>query len=122
MLYEVITPEYFAEYAKRFLDGGASIIGGCCGTKPEHIKKMADAVLTLDRGYKHIELAKIEDGVKSLPELPLKDRSGLGRDLYEKRWIETVELVSPMGSDIGKFIERVKGLESAGVKYVNILV
>lgn len=114
------TPEYFAEYAKRFLDGGASIIGGCCGTTPSHIKKMADAVLTLDKGYQHIELAKLEDGVEMAKPLPLGERSKLGLDLAEENWIETVELVSPMGTDISRFMERVKGLEAAGVKYINI--
>lgn len=114
------TPEYFAEYAKRFLDGGAAVVGGCCGTKPEHIKKMADAVLTLDRGYKHIELASLDEGVDFVESLPLEDRSSLGRDLKEGNWIETVELVSPMGSDISKFMSKVKGLEEAGIKYINI--
>ncbi len=114
------TPEYFAEYAKRFLDGGASVIGGCCGTTPEHIKKMADAVLTLDRGYKHIELTALEEGVEFVPAIPLEERSGLGKDLKDGKWIETVELVSPMGSDISKFMEKVVGLEKAGIKYINI--
>ena len=114
------TPEYFAEYAKRFLDGGASVTGGCCGTTPLHIKKMAEAVLTLDRGYQHIELAKVEEGVEFIQPLALEKRSKLGLDLKEKNWIETVELVSPMGSDISKFMERVKCLDEAGVKYINI--
>ena len=114
------TPEYFAEYAKRFLDGGASVIGGCCGTTPLHIKKMADAVLTLDRGYNHIELASIEDGVELKDATPLENRSVLGRDLAKGNWVETVELVSPMGSDISKFMDKVRGLEKAGVKYINI--
>lgn len=114
------TPEYFAEYAKRFLDGGAAIIGGCCGTTPSHIKKMADAVLTLDRGYKHIELASLDEGVDFCDPLPLEERSSLGRDIKNGKWIETVELVSPMGSDISKFMEKVTGLEKAGVKYINI--
>ncbi len=114
------TPEYFAEYAKRFLDGGASVIGGCCGTTPLHIKKMADAVLTLDRGYQHIELSALEEGVEFKPAVPLEDRSDLGKDLKEGNWIETVELVSPLGSDISKFMEKVKAFEKAGIKYINI--
>ncbi|QEN04640.1 bifunctional homocysteine S-methyltransferase/methylenetetrahydrofolate reductase [Thiospirochaeta perfilievii] len=114
------TPEYFAEYAKRFLDGGASVTGGCCGTTPQHIKKMADAVLSLDRGYQHIELAQVEDGVEFKTPLPLEKRSSLGRALKEGKWIETVELVSPMGSDISGFMSRVKLLDQAGVKYINI--
>ena len=37
MLY-MCTPEYMAEYAKRFFEKGARIIGGCCGTTPEHLR------------------------------------------------------------------------------------
>ena len=114
------TPEYFAEYAKRFLDGGASVIGGCCGTTPAHIKKMADAVLTLDRGYKQIELAEIEEGAKLQEAIPLEDRSSLGGDLKAGKWIETIELVSPMGSDVSMFMDKVRTLEKAGIKYINI--
>lgn len=114
------TPEYFAEYAKRFLDGGASVIGGCCGTTPAHIKKMAEAVLSLDRGYQHIELASIEEGATLSPAVPLGERSRLGKDLKEGNWIETIELVSPMGSDITQFMKKVVALEEAGIKYINI--
>jgi homocysteine S-methyltransferase len=38
------TPEYFGEFARRFLQAGASIIGGCCGTTPEHIRTMRAAL------------------------------------------------------------------------------
>ncbi len=114
------TPEYFAEYAKRFLDGGASVVGGCCGTTPEHIKKMADAILTLDRGYQHIELVNFDEGVELKKPIPLEERSALGHDLKNGTWIESVELVSPMGSDIRKFMLKVKALEKAGVEYINI--
>ena len=38
------TPEYFAESARKFADRGARIIGGCCGTTPEHIAAIAAAL------------------------------------------------------------------------------
>jgi methionine synthase I (cobalamin-dependent) len=43
------TPEYMAEYAKRFLEKGARIIGGCCGTTPDHIREIARAVRSMDK-------------------------------------------------------------------------
>ncbi|MBN2618774.1 MAG: methylenetetrahydrofolate reductase, partial [Spirochaetales bacterium] len=52
--------------------------------------------------------------------LPLENRSSLGYDLKKGNWIETVELVSPMGADISVFMKRVKALEEAGIKYINI--
>ncbi len=36
--------EYMAEYARRFLRAGARIVGGCCGTTPEHIRRMREVV------------------------------------------------------------------------------
>ena len=41
------SPEYMAEYAKRFIQSGASIVGGCCGTNPEHIRAIRRAVRAL---------------------------------------------------------------------------
>ena len=41
------SPEYMAEYAKRFIQTGASIVGGCCGTNPSHIKAIRRAVQAL---------------------------------------------------------------------------
>lgn len=52
------SPEYFSEYAIKFLEAGASIIGGCCGTTPEHIRKMGQSILSLGRAKRTIELHK----------------------------------------------------------------
>ena len=38
------TPRYFADYAHRFAEAGARIIGGCCGTTPAHIEAMRGAL------------------------------------------------------------------------------
>ena len=45
----VSTPEYFADYARRFAEAGVSIIGGCCGTTPAHIAAMRAALSALAR-------------------------------------------------------------------------
>lgn len=41
------SPEYFAEYAKQFLEAGISALGGCCGTTPEHIRKTRGSILSV---------------------------------------------------------------------------
>src|SRR5881394_2005051 len=41
------SPEYMAKYAKRLIHKDVKFLGGCCGTTPEHIKTMADAVRPL---------------------------------------------------------------------------
>lgn len=114
------TPDYMAEYAKYFLDMGASVLGGCCGTTPDHIEKIARTVLSFDRGRKNLAAGPQVPQAEPKPEVPLADRSALGRDLAEGRWIATVELVPPLGWDLGPLLEKAKALAAAGVRYVNI--
>ena len=52
------SPDYFSEYALRFLEAGATVIGGCCGTTPEHIHKMAQTILTLGRAKRTVEIRR----------------------------------------------------------------
>jgi homocysteine S-methyltransferase len=51
MIY-LCNPEYFGEYARRFIQLGVRMVGGCCGTTPEHIRWIADAVRSLSPGGK----------------------------------------------------------------------
>src|SRR2546430_12221635 len=41
------SPEYMASYARRMIEAGARLVGGCCGTTPEHIKKIRDYVASV---------------------------------------------------------------------------
>ncbi|MFW6208472.1 MAG: bifunctional homocysteine S-methyltransferase/methylenetetrahydrofolate reductase [Spirochaetota bacterium] len=52
------SPDYFSEYALRFLEAGARVIGGCCGTTPDHIHKMAQTILTLGRAKRTVEIRR----------------------------------------------------------------
>ena len=65
------TPEYFSVYTKRFIDKGVRMLGGCCGTTPEHISKMANALAMKQTRIQH----SIKIGVKPVSEEPLA-RSG----------------------------------------------
>jgi homocysteine S-methyltransferase len=114
------SPDYFAEYAVKFVEAGAGIIGGCCGTNPAHIKKMGQAVLNLSSGKSFIEVKNSDKEVKPKNTKPIAERSALGRALAEGSWISTVELVPPSGLDLTKFIEKAKGLRGSGVSCINI--
>jgi len=114
------TPEYFSEYAKRFWDGGAVIIGGCCGTTPEHISKMSKALVSLDRGLHRTVLSSLDEGVKELPTLPMEKRSALGKALSDGTWITTVELVPPFGSSVEDIVKKSALLKEKGVLCVNL--
>lgn len=114
------SPDYFAEYAMRFLDAGAAVIGGCCGTTPEHILKMGKAVLSMDSGRRHIEVAQVAEGVQEKEAVPLAKRSRLGNKLAKGEWISTVELVSPAGTDLSKMLAKCDDLYRNGVDFINI--
>jgi len=114
------SPDYFAEYAMRFQEAGAVAIGGCCGTTPEHIRKMGRAVLNLASGRKNLRIEVETVKAVTQEEVPLAERSHLGRALAEKRWISTIELIPPMGADLSKILEKTAALKAGGVETVNL--
>ncbi|GIP48046.1 bifunctional homocysteine S-methyltransferase/5,10-methylenetetrahydrofolate reductase [Paenibacillus sp. J53TS2] len=121
------TPEYFGECARSFADLGARLIGGCCGTTPEHIAAMATAL----EGYAVAPLAnetKLPEPRSSvavtLKERPTTATAGIdGEDrdlsslteLVKQRHTVIVELDPPRDLDIGKFMEGAAALKEAGV-------
>ncbi len=115
------SPEYFAEYAKLFVKSGANIIGGCCGTTPEHIKKMSIAIkalqpkITLDR----VERVIIKEEHRVQP-IPKKDKSRLARRLCSGKFVKFVELLSPRGVDASKQIYSARELFYNGIDVINI--
>ena len=113
------SPDYFAEYSLKFLDSGASIIGGCCGTTPQHIEKMGKAIISLDRSRRReldIELSES----RSFDPVPLEKRSLMGKSLCEGSWITSIELVPPVGIRLEKTVARASLLKKEGITAINI--
>jgi homocysteine S-methyltransferase len=113
------SPEYFAEYSLKFLDAGVSVIGGCCGTTQEHIKKMGDAFLSLDKGRRHQIVIKQEED-SSVEPISLSERSSLGKALANGEWITTVELVPPVGTNLTSVLNKSKLLVEHEISAINI--
>ena len=113
------SPEYLAEYAKRFVGLGASAVGGCCGTTPDHIREVALAVKPLHRA-KVLPTTAPAAGVELKPPAPLAERSRLGARLAAGEWITTVELTPPRGYDLCSTVEKAKTLHQRGVCAINI--
>ena len=114
------SPAYFGNYALKFYEAGASIIGGCCGTTPEHIKKAAQMVLSIDTGFRKGIIAKSEIEAEVKEAVPLAERSALGKALAEGEWISTVELVPPIGCDLTGIIEKSSELKKSGILAINL--
>jgi methionine synthase I (cobalamin-dependent)/5,10-methylenetetrahydrofolate reductase len=116
------SPEYMASYARKFVAAGAKIVGGCCGTTPEHIRVMKGA-LRVGEARGKVASARVVGAAaapKAIPALALEARSPLGAKLARGEFVTMVEIVPPKGIDISKEIEGARFLKSVGVDGVNI--
>jgi methionine synthase I (cobalamin-dependent)/5,10-methylenetetrahydrofolate reductase len=116
------SPEYMASYARKFVASGVRIVGGCCGTTPDHIRVMKSALRVGEaRGRTsstHVAGGHAVPAV--VPAAPLESRSLLGAKLARGEFVTMVEIVPPKGIDIRKEVEGAKFLKSVGVDGVNI--
>ncbi len=116
------SPEYMAEYAKRFIQTGASIVGGCCGTNPSHIKAIRRAVQALQPAKRmdiKVEALKIEMPAEVRVYLK-EEKSRLSNMLASNKFVKLVELVSPKGITAEKEIAKAKTLYEFGIDAINI--
>ncbi|HEY7616137.1 MAG TPA: bifunctional homocysteine S-methyltransferase/methylenetetrahydrofolate reductase, partial [Terriglobales bacterium] len=115
------SPEYMASYARKFVAAGVRLVGGCCGTTPDHIREMKSA---LRAGQARSRVATVEAGKKAAPvvvsAVPLESRSRLGAKLAAGEFATMVEIVPPKGTDIRKELEGARFLKSVGVDGINI--
>lgn len=114
------SPEYMAKYAKRLISSGAKFVGGCCGTTPEHIKLIVDAVRALSPGRRTVSAISVEEQSAEVEAVPLRDRSRFGAKLARGEFVTSVEIVPPKGCDPTKMLEGVTLLKNAGVDAVNV--
>jgi len=115
------SPEYMASYARKFVANGVRIVGGCCGTTPDHIRVMKSALRVGEaRGKTTSAHASSGPAPKAIPAVPLEERSPLGAKLARGEFLTMVEIVPPRGTDISKEVEGARFLKSVGVDAVNI--
>lgn len=114
------SPEYLAEYAKRFIQNGASIVGGCCGSTPSHIKAIASAVRALQPRRRTIFFNTLQEEKKITVDIvPTAQKSVLASKIGQ-RFIRVAEINPPRGTDATKAIHGAKILKEAGFDAVNI--
>jgi len=116
----LVSPEYMAEYAKRYVMVGAKVIGGCCGTTPEHIKEMRKAIQSLVPRKRHFYVKVEPEEHKGLEPIPQEKRSSFARKIKEGKFVVTIEMVPPHGTDVSKEIKKAKILKEHGIDAINI--
>src|ERR1019366_6761369 len=114
------SPEYMASFARKAIAAGAQIVGGCCGTTPNHIRAMGSAMRAIDAQ------ARVKDGDKhaenstETPPAPLGQRSRIGSLIEEGSFVTLVEIVPPKGINCSKEIEGAQLLAQLGVHAINV--
>jgi methionine synthase / methylenetetrahydrofolate reductase(NADPH) len=119
MIY-LTSPEYFTEYAKKFIELGVRGVGGCCGTTPAHIRMAARAVKTLSGVKRHIAVRSVAREEVRVQVLPTREKSRLGRKLCAGEKVTSVELVPPRSCDMSGTLEKARRCAEAGVDAINI--
>jgi len=127
----VATPEYFGVYAMRMVQVGVRLVGGCCGTTPEHVKRiaasarMAGKIVEEARGEDDLSRA---DNTGAIPAIlpgalqptPLEQRSSLAAKVARRRFVVSVEVSPPVGLDPSRAVAAARALKAGGVDVVNI--
>ncbi len=115
------SPEYMAQYARRMIDVGVRFVGGCCGTTPEHIKKIRDAVASVQPRHTVVPVsAAAHHRRAAVDPVPLERRSALGAKLARGEPVLSVELLPPHGWDGKPIVGPARELREAGVDAVHI--
>ena len=124
------SPEYMASYARHLVHAGAKVVGGCCGTTPEHIHAMCEGVRPLSPRF--ARTGAVQAGAGQAPVLregrrtpdveavPLAGRSRWGAKLAAGTFVTSVEIVPPRGVDATRMLADVAQLKRAGVDAVNV--
>src|SRR5437870_1444375 len=115
------SPEYMASYARRMIEAGARIVGGCCGTTPEHIKKIRDYVASVVPRHQPVVVSRETVAPPAgVAAVPLARRSCFGAKLAAGQLVTTVEIVPPRGVDPAPMFAQCRALKAAGVDAVNV--
>jgi homocysteine S-methyltransferase len=116
------SPEYMAQYARRFLWSGVRIVGGCCGTTPEHIKQVKSEARSLAPGHRKLAVTVEEPAARAQApaKVPVARKSKLGAKLAEGRFVTFVEILPPRGVDPAKEIAGARLCAEHGIDCINV--
>jgi methionine synthase I (cobalamin-dependent)/5,10-methylenetetrahydrofolate reductase len=118
------SPEYMASYARRFITAGVRIVGGCCGTTPEHIRHIKVAARSLAPTVAASARTRTPsiaaDQTPEITPVARPDKSRLANALARGRFVTAVELAPPRGYACDVLIDQARLLKIRGVDAVVI--
>jgi len=113
------TPEYMATYARRFLEAGATVVGGCCGTTPAHIRDLVRSVRMVRPSRTEVRILPPARPREAPAPVPREEKSALARKLG-RRFVVSVELDPPRGAEPGLILERAQLCRENEVDVINV--
>jgi homocysteine S-methyltransferase len=115
------SPEYMATYARRFITAGVRLVGGCCGTTPEHIRQIATAVRTMTPGARPTTtVGQTSQAAQPAAVVARRDKSALGRALADGEFVIIAEVAAPRGLDLSGAIGQARRFQDLGAIAVNV--
>ena len=116
------SPEYMAQYARRMLWAGVKIIGGCCGTTPDHIKLIRSETRSLQPGQKTLAVTVDTGEARSqaMAPVPTNEKSKLGAKLAAGQFVSFVEILPPRGVQASRETEGARRCAEAGIDAINV--
>jgi methionine synthase / methylenetetrahydrofolate reductase (NADH) len=116
------SPDYMGKYAKRLIHKGVKFIGGCCGTTPDHIKVIADAVRPLSprRTFVIIERNAKAEAAVGIEPVAMATRSNWGKKIANGEFVTTIEITPPKGPNPDNMLRGIESIRDAGVDAVNV--
>jgi len=126
------SPEYMAQYSRRLLLAGVKLIGGCCGTTPEHIKQIISETRSLQPQQDRTSAARAsvappnaavdqpQAKQQALAPVPVAKKSQLGAKLAAGKFVAFVEILPPRGIDASHEIEGARLCAANGIDCINV--
>ena len=116
------SPEYMAQYARRMLWAGVRIVGGCCGTTPEHIRSIRSEARSLQPGQRSLQITVDEPKARerAMEKVAVADKSSLGAKIAAGRFVSFVEILPPRGVDASKEIAGARLCKEHGIDAINV--
>ncbi|MFC1554026.1 bifunctional homocysteine S-methyltransferase/methylenetetrahydrofolate reductase [candidate division KSB1 bacterium] len=114
------SPEYISTYVQRYIELGVKIVGGCCGTKGEHIKAIKNAAKQV---HPTVHTEKINVSKIQLPEInvvPAEEKSDFSNKILNGKFVTSIEIVPPRGWDISEIIQKTEILKKSGIDCINV--
>jgi homocysteine S-methyltransferase len=114
------SPEYMAEFTRNAITAGVQIVGGCCGTTPNHIRAMRSAMRAIDAQARVQVTGAAPALITETPPAPLNERSRIGALIAQGCFVTLVEIVPPRGISCTHEIEGARKLAQLGVHAINV--